>query len=94
MSATSVHRPPVFPHLWLLWFAGAHVLLAALWWTWGWQAAIPVWLGSHGLLLCLLFSQAAALFQCLIMLYDTQAAVDNGHNAILPTLHQTVIKCF
>ena len=30
MSATSVHRPPVFPHLWLLWFAGAHVLLAAL----------------------------------------------------------------
>ena len=91
MSATSVHRPPVFPHLWLLWFAGAHVLLAALWWTWGWQAAIPVWLGSHGLLLWGTFRPGSPVLAPVLTRLPTQRrevwlTIDDGPSADTPAI--------
>ena len=91
MSATSVHRPPVFPHLWLLWFAGAHVLLAALWWAWGWQAAIPVWLGSHGLLLWGTFRPGSPVLAPVLTRLPTQRrevwlTIDDGPSADTPAI--------
>lgn len=86
MSAASPHRPPAFPHLWLLWFGAAQVLLALLWWRVGWLAMVPVWWLSHGLVLWGTFRPGSRVLGPVLTRLPTQERVvwltiDDGPSA-------------
>src|SRR5690606_32659647 len=43
----TLHRVPRRPHAWLALFLPSQLLVALAWWTWGWQAGLPLMLLSH-----------------------------------------------
>ena len=45
-----LHRPPRHPHAWTAAFIASQLLLAALWWRFGWRVGAPALLLSHGAL--------------------------------------------
>ena len=46
----ALHRPPRHPHAWAVAFLVSQLLLAALWWRFGWRVGVPGLLVSHGAL--------------------------------------------
>lgn len=91
MSAQPLHRPPVFPRLWLLWFGGAQVVLLALWWSVGWRAMVPVWLLSHGLLLWGTFRPGSPVLGPVLTRLPTRErevwlTIDDGPSADTPAI--------
>ncbi|GAB3359047.1 polysaccharide deacetylase family protein [Lysobacter tyrosinilyticus] len=46
MSA-SLHNPPRHPHAWLIWLPLSQLVVAAIWWRWGWIWGLPAMLLSH-----------------------------------------------
>lgn len=91
MSVASLHRPPVFPHLWLLWFGVAQVAMAAAGWAWGWQGAVPLWLSSHGLLLWGTFRPGSRVLGPVLTRLPTRErevwlTIDDGPSADTPAM--------
>jgi len=46
MSAP-LHCPPRRPHAWLVWLPLSQLVVAAVWWRWGWAWGLPAMLLSH-----------------------------------------------
>ena len=46
MSAP-LHNPPRHPHTWLIWLPLSQLVVAAIWWRWGWAWGLPTMLLSH-----------------------------------------------
>jgi len=51
MRAMSVHRPPRRPQLWLPLLIASQLLVALLWWRFGWTVGLPLLLASHAVCL-------------------------------------------
>jgi peptidoglycan/xylan/chitin deacetylase (PgdA/CDA1 family) len=47
MSLPSFHRPPRHPHAWLWALLLSQLLVAAVWWRYGWGLGLPAMLASH-----------------------------------------------
>lgn len=47
MALPYFHRPPTRPHAWLWWLLLSQLLVAAIWWRYGWQVGLPAMLASH-----------------------------------------------
>lgn len=47
MPEPSLHRPPRHPHAWAWCLAASQLLVAALWWRYGWRIGLPALLLSH-----------------------------------------------
>ncbi len=47
MPLPSFHRPPRRPHAWLWALTVSQVLVAAIWWRFGWQVGLPCMVASH-----------------------------------------------
>lgn len=47
MPAPSLHRPPRRPHAWAGCLLVSQLLVAALWWRYGWELGLPALLASH-----------------------------------------------
>lgn len=50
MQDAALHRPPRHPHRWWIWLITSQLLVAWLWWRWGWHTGLPAMLASHLLL--------------------------------------------
>lgn len=42
-----LHQPPRNPHAWLIWLPLSQLVVAAVWWRWGWTWGLPAMLLSH-----------------------------------------------
>lgn len=62
MSSPPLYRPPRHPHAWLALFVLSQLLVAALWWQWGWRFGLPALLLSHAVMLWGTLWPHAALF--------------------------------
>lgn len=51
MQAATLHRPPTHPHRWWGWLLASQLLVALLWWRWGWHIGLPLLLASHALVM-------------------------------------------
>ncbi len=47
MSLPSFHRPPQRPHAWLWALVLSQLLVAMLWWRFGWRVGLPCLIASH-----------------------------------------------
>ncbi|MFD0740264.1 polysaccharide deacetylase family protein [Lysobacter koreensis] len=47
MAVFPPHRPPRRPHLWLWCLLASQLLVAAIWWRFGWHWGLPALLASH-----------------------------------------------
>lgn len=47
MVAPPLHRPPRRPHAWLWWLLLSQMVVAALWWRFGWRFGLPTMIASH-----------------------------------------------
>lgn len=48
MPSPSLHRPPHRPHGWVWWLLAVLLAVAAVWWRYGWEVGLPVFLLSLG----------------------------------------------
>jgi peptidoglycan/xylan/chitin deacetylase (PgdA/CDA1 family) len=59
-QATTLHRPPRHPYAILGLLALSQVVVALLWWRWGWQVGLPAMVASHlGVVWATLYPRAA-----------------------------------
>ncbi|HJR72791.1 MAG TPA: polysaccharide deacetylase family protein [Luteimonas sp.] len=42
-----LHRPPRHPHAWWLFLIASQLLVAAIWWRYGWRIGLPAMMASH-----------------------------------------------
>ena len=47
MPNTPLHRPPQHPHAWAWCLAVSQLVVAAIWWRYGWQYGVPAMFASH-----------------------------------------------
>ncbi|QOY63919.1 polysaccharide deacetylase family protein [Lysobacter sp. H21R4] len=47
MATPDPHRVPRRPHAWWMILLASQLLVAALWWRWGWPVGLPAMLASH-----------------------------------------------
>ena len=47
MTTPAPHRVPRYPHAWWVALLVSQVLVALIWWRWGWLAGLPAMLASH-----------------------------------------------
>lgn len=51
MQDHALHRPPTHPQRWWIWLIASQLLVAGLWWRFGWHIGLPLMLATHFLLL-------------------------------------------
>lgn len=83
MPTPTLHRPPRHPHAWAAAFAVSQVLLAALWWHYGWRVGVPALLLSHGALVWGTLWPRSRLFSPVLTRLPTEAravwlTIDDG----------------
>ena len=47
MSNPSLHRPPRHPHAWIACLLVSQLLVAAVWWRYGWHLGLPFMMATH-----------------------------------------------
>lgn len=47
MSFDDLHHVPRFPHAWLAFLVASQVLVALVWWHFGWHVGLPLMVASH-----------------------------------------------
>ncbi|MET0548804.1 MAG: polysaccharide deacetylase family protein [Xanthomonas sp.] len=58
----TLHRIPRHPYRWLPWALASQVLVAAVWWAYGWRVGLPALLLSHAALVLPVFLPRARLY--------------------------------
>ncbi|MET0328027.1 MAG: polysaccharide deacetylase family protein [Luteimonas sp.] len=58
----SLHRPPRRPHLWLPLLIASQLLVALVWWRFGWGVGLPLLLASHAVCLWGVLAPASRLY--------------------------------
>lgn len=47
MPDAALHQPPTHPHRGWFWLAASQLLVACVWWRWGWQIGLPLMMATH-----------------------------------------------
>ena len=56
MTATAtLHRIPAHPWRWVPWLLASQLLVALVWWQWGWKVGLPLMVASHAVFLLPVF---------------------------------------
>ncbi|MDH7452201.1 polysaccharide deacetylase family protein [Luteimonas composti] len=66
------HRPPRHPHAWLPLLLLSQLLVAGIWWRWGWGVGLPSMLATHALAWWGVLAPGAALYGPVLARLPTQ----------------------
>ena len=87
----SFHRIPRHPHAWLPCLLLSQLLVAAVWWRYGWHLGLPAMLASHAPFWLATLVPDAALFSPVLRALPTRERVlwltiDDGPSAETPAV--------